>query len=119
MTAETAWTYGAVGIGFCRTERMFNASDRLPIIVDMILADTPEARGSSPGSSVALQRSDFEGLLKAMSPDPVTIRLLDPPLHEFLPSESELVQQLEDLRDLRTAVAAAQKNLGYAQDGRS
>ncbi len=109
--ADRARTYGAVGIGLCRTERMFNASDRLPIIVDMILADTPEARGAALDRLLPIQRSDFEGILKVMSPYPVTIRLLDPPLHEFLPSESELVQQLEDLRDLRTAVASAQKNL--------
>jgi pyruvate, orthophosphate dikinase len=109
--AERARTYGAVGIGLCRTERMFNASDRLPMIVDMILADTPEARGEALDRLLPVQRSDFEGIFKAMSPYPVTIRLLDPPLHEFLPFESELVQQLEDLKDLRTAVAAAQKNL--------
>jgi pyruvate, orthophosphate dikinase len=109
--AERARTYGAVGIGLCRTERMFNASDRLPIIVDMILADTSQARGAALDSLLPIQRADFEGILKVMSPYPVTIRLLDPPLHEFLPSESVLVQQLEDLRDLRTAVASAQKNL--------
>ena len=109
--AERARGYGAVGIGLCRTERMFNASDRLPMIVDMILADEPEARGAALDRLLPIQRSDFEGIFKAMSPYPVTIRLLDPPLHEFLPFEPELVQQLEDLRELRTAVAAAQKNL--------
>jgi len=109
--AERARSYGAVGIGLCRTERMFNASDRLPIIVDMILADTSEARQATLDKLLPIQRADFFGILKAMSPYPVTIRLLDPPLHEFLPFESELIQQLEDLRTLRAAVAQAQKNL--------
>jgi pyruvate, orthophosphate dikinase len=109
--AERARSYGAVGIGLCRTERMFNASDRLPIIVDMILADTSETRQATLDKLLPIQRSDFFGILKAMSPYPVTIRLLDPPLHEFLPLESELLQQLEDLLTLRAAVAEAQKNL--------
>ncbi len=109
--AERARSYGAVGIGLCRTERMFNAPDRLPIVVDMILADTTEKRRSALDRLLPIQRSDFKGLLKAMSPYPVTIRLLDPPMHEFLPLESELIQQLEDLRYLRRTVGATQSTL--------
>jgi pyruvate, orthophosphate dikinase len=109
--AERARSYGAVGIGLCRTERMFNAPDRLPIVVDMILADTAEKRRAALDRLLPIQRSDFKGLLKAMSPYPVTIRLLDPPMHEFLPLESELIQQLEDLRHLRRTVGATQRTL--------
>jgi pyruvate,orthophosphate dikinase len=109
--AAKARGFGAVGIGLCRTERMFNASDRLPIVVDMILADTPEARQAALDRLLPIQRSDFKGILKAMSPYPVTIRLLDPPMHEFLPFESELVQQLDDLRALRRTAATTRKTL--------
>ncbi len=109
--AERARSYGAVGIGLCRTERMFNAAERLPIVVDMILADTSEKRKEALDRLLPIQRSDFKGILKAMSPYPVTIRLLDPPMHEFLPLESELIQQLEDLRYLRRTVGATQSTL--------
>jgi pyruvate,orthophosphate dikinase len=102
--AERARSYGAVGIGLCRTERMFNAADRLPIVVDMILADTAEKRQAALDQLLPIQRSDFVGILKAMSPYPVTIRLLDPPMHEFLPAENELLKQLEDVRSLRQTV---------------
>ncbi|MDQ1238135.1 MAG: pyruvate, orthophosphate dikinase [Thermodesulfobacteriota bacterium] len=109
--AAKARTYGAVGIGLCRTERMFNASDRLPIVVDMILADNVESRQEALDRLLPIQREDFKGILQAMSPYPVTIRLLDPPMHEFLPFETELTQQVADLRDLRQTVSNAQRVL--------
>jgi len=109
--AARARSYGAVGIGLCRTERMFNAADRLPIVVDMILADSTEKRKAALDRLLPIQRSDFVGVLKAMSPYPVTIRLLDPPMHEFLPLEGELIQQLEDLRHLLQRVDATQRTL--------
>jgi pyruvate,orthophosphate dikinase len=109
--AQRAREFGAVGIGLCRTERMFNAADRLPIVVDMILADTTENRQAALDRLRPIQRSDFKGILKAMAPYPVTIRLLDPPMHEFLPLESEIVQQLKDLRELKEKVNAAHQTL--------
>jgi pyruvate,orthophosphate dikinase len=102
--AQRALKYGAMGIGLCRTERMFNASDRLPIVLDMIVADTPEQRQAALDRLLPIQRADFKALFKTMSPRPVTIRLLDPPIHEFLPSEQQLVEEIDHLRHLRTAV---------------
>jgi len=95
--------YGARGIGLCRTERMFNAADRLPIVVDMIVADTPEQRRTALDRLLPIQRADFAGIFKAMSPHPVTIRLLDPPIHEFLPTERQLEEDISRLEDLRGA----------------
>jgi pyruvate,orthophosphate dikinase len=100
--ARRALNYGATGIGLCRTERMFNATDRLPIVLDMIVADTLEQRQEALDRLLPIQRSDFAALFEVMSPRPVTIRLLDPPIHEFLPSEAQLVAELEDLRGLRS-----------------
>ncbi|MCA1959193.1 MAG: pyruvate, phosphate dikinase [Desulfomonile sp.] len=105
--AARARKYGAKGIGLCRTERMFNAPDRLPKVIDMILAETLEDREAALDVLLPMQRSDFIGIFKAMSPYPVTIRLLDPPIHEFLPFEHELTQQLRDLKELRQAVDTA------------
>jgi len=105
--SERARIYGAVGIGLTRTERMFNAPDRLPIVVEMILANTAEDRQVHLDRLRQFQRVDFKGIFKAMAPYPVTIRLLDPPIHEFLPFEHELVKQLEDLKRLRTTVRYA------------
>ena len=102
--AERALRYGATGIGLCRTERMFNAADRLPIVVDMIVAETPEARAAALERLLPIQRADFAGLFRVMAPRPVTIRLLDPPIHEFLPEERQLEEEIERLRDLRGAV---------------
>ena len=109
--AERSRGYGAVGIGLCRTERMFNASDRLPLVIDMILADTLEDRKVALGRLLPIQKADFIGILKAMSPLPVTVRLLDPPIHEFLPFENELVDQLEDLKRLRKTAETTEKLL--------
>jgi pyruvate,orthophosphate dikinase len=99
--AQRAVEYGAMGIGLCRTERMFNDVDRLPIVVDMILANTQEARQAALDKLLPIQRGDFKDLFKTMSPRPVTVRLLDPPLHEFLPTEMQLTEELENLRQLR------------------
>ncbi|MBI4962008.1 MAG: pyruvate, phosphate dikinase [Desulfomonile tiedjei] len=109
--AERAREYGAVGIGLVRTERMFNAPDRLPIVIEMILAETPEERQAALDQLLPIQRSDFKGILKVMSPYPVTVRLLDPPIHEFLPLENELEYQLQDLRRLRKTVSNTQRLL--------
>jgi pyruvate,orthophosphate dikinase len=100
--AQRALSYGATGIGLCRTERMFNAADRLPIVLEMIVADTLEQRQEALDKLLPIQRSDFHALFEVMSPRPVTIRLLDPPIHEFLPTESQLVSELEHLRNLRS-----------------
>jgi pyruvate,orthophosphate dikinase len=98
--AILARKYGAVGIGLCRTERMFNAADRLPIVVDMIVAQTLEDRKIYLDRLLPIQKSDFVGIFKAMSPYPVTIRLLDPPIHEFLPFEHVVIEEIRDLKDL-------------------
>ncbi|MFK7918275.1 MAG: putative PEP-binding protein [Ilumatobacter sp.] len=88
--AATARELGAEGIGLCRTEHMFLAPDRLPIVRQMILADTPEAEAEALERLRVAQQSDFDAVLRAMDAFPVTVRLLDPPLHEFLPSVEEL-----------------------------
>ncbi len=103
--AQRAVTYGARGIGLCRTERMFNSIERLPIVIEMIVADTTEERNAALDKLLPMQREDFKGLFKAMSPYPVTIRLLDPPIHEFLPSERQLIEDLENLNHLRRSVS--------------
>ena len=97
--AIQAARYGAAGIGLCRTERMFNASDRLPLVIDMILADNIEDRETALEKLFPIQRDDFQQLFEAMSPNPVTVRLLDPPMHEFLPSEHQLIEEIEALRE--------------------
>ncbi len=98
--ARRARTYGAVGIGLARTERMFNDVERLPIVIEMIVADTPEQRQAALDKLLPLQRKDFRELFEVMSPYPVTIRLLDPPIHEFLPDEQVLERELSELRIL-------------------
>lgn len=102
--AQKARQYGAMGIGLCRTERMFNATDRLPVMVDMILAKTTEERLAALDNLLPIQRSDFKQIFKTMSPFPVTVRLLDPPIHEFLPTERELEEDLSNLKELRNNV---------------
>jgi pyruvate,orthophosphate dikinase len=83
--AAKAREFGAEGIGLCRTEHMFMAEDRLPVVREMILADSEEGRRKALDKLLPMQQSDFEAIFEAMSGLPVTIRLLDPPLHEFLP----------------------------------
>ena len=99
-----ALKYGAKGIGLCRTERMFNDVDRLPVVIEMIVADTLEDRQAALDKLLPMQRSDFKELFEVMSPHPVTIRLLVPPIHEFLPSESQLMDELKYLRRLKQTV---------------
>ncbi len=88
--ATNARQLGAEGIGLCRTEHMFLAPDRLPVVRRMILADTPEEEAAALEALGQVQQTDFEEILLAMDGLPVTVRLLDPPLHEFLPSVEEL-----------------------------
>ena len=102
--AERALKYGAMGIGLCRTERMFNASDRLPVVIEMIVAESTAERQKALDKLLPIQRNDFKGIFKAMSPRPVTIRLLDPPIHEFLPSELELMDEVDQLKHLKDTV---------------
>ncbi|MEZ5407843.1 MAG: pyruvate, phosphate dikinase [Acidimicrobiales bacterium] len=98
VEAERARRYGAAGIGLCRTEHMFFAADRLPIMQRMITAPTPAERREAIDALFPLQREDFVGLFQEMAGHPVIIRLLDPPLHEFLPSYDELSTRAADLR---------------------
>ncbi|CAL1238852.1 pyruvate, phosphate dikinase [Candidatus Methylocalor cossyra] len=102
--AKLAMDYGAAGIGLCRTERMFNASERLPVVVEMILAPTREARQAALDKLLPMQRQDFLELFRLVAPHPVTVRLLDPPMHEFLPSERQLLEEIEGLKAYRLAV---------------
>jgi pyruvate,orthophosphate dikinase len=96
--ARTARRFGANGIGLCRTEHMFMASDRVPKMRAMILASTVEGRRAALDELLPLQQGDFEGLFEVMAGRPVTVRLLDPPLHEFLPSRVELSVELAQAR---------------------
>ncbi len=99
--AEKALSYGAMGIGLCRTERMFNDPERLPVMVEMIVAEDADARKAALDKLLPMQRADFKALFTVMAPRPVTIRLLDPPIHEFLPTEKQLVAELEQLESLK------------------
>ena len=89
--AELAYAFGARGIGLCRTEHMFFGEDRLPIVQRMILADNVADRKKAVLELLPMQRSDFYGVFKAMKGSPVTIRTIDPPLHEFLPKREDLM----------------------------
>jgi pyruvate,orthophosphate dikinase len=96
--ARRARSYGAVGIGLCRTEHMFFEPERLPIVQRMILAETPEVRKAALDELLPYQRKDFDGLFEAMDGYPVIIRLIDPPLHEFMPPEEELFEEVITMR---------------------
>jgi pyruvate, orthophosphate dikinase len=87
--AARARDFGAQGIGLCRTEHMFFGAERLPVMQEMILADSEPGRRAALDRLLPFQQSDFEGIFEAMAGLPVTIRLLDPPLHEFLPAEGD------------------------------
>jgi pyruvate,orthophosphate dikinase len=102
--AARARRYGAKGIGLCRTERMFNDSDRLPIVQEMILAETSADRRAALDRLLPIQRGDFAGIFQAMDGLPVTVRLLDPPIHEFLPTAQQLEFEIAHLRSLQRAV---------------
>lgn len=96
--AAKARDLGAQGIGLCRTEHMFMQPERLPIVHEMILATSPQGRTAALSQLLPFQREDFVGILRAMEGLPVTIRLLDPPLHEFLPSLEQLLVETTELR---------------------
>jgi len=96
--ALRARSYGAVGIGLCRTEHMFFEPERLPIVQRMILAETSEARTDALNLLLPHQRKDFAGLFEAMNGYPVIIRLIDPPLHEFMPDEEKLLEEVITMR---------------------
>jgi pyruvate, orthophosphate dikinase len=96
--ARRARSYGAKGIGLCRTEHMFFEPERLPVVQKMILAESSEERTAALNNLLPHQRADFEGLFEAMDGYPVIIRLIDPPLHEFLPSERELLEEVITMR---------------------
>jgi pyruvate,orthophosphate dikinase len=96
--ARRARKLGAQGIGLCRTEHMFFEEDRLPVMRDMIMAKNHVERDDALDRLLPLQRDDFEGLFRAMDGLPVVIRLLDPPLHEFLPNHQELLRELAELK---------------------
>jgi pyruvate,orthophosphate dikinase len=96
--AQRARAYGAVGIGLCRTEHMFFEPERLPIVQEMILSDTSDGRTAALNKLLPYQRKDFDGLFEAMDGYPVIIRLIDPPLHEFMPDEEKLLEEVITMR---------------------
>lgn len=106
--AMKARQLGAEGIGLCRTERMFNAVDRLPIVREMILAGSKKKRLEAISRLLPMQKADFKEIFKVMNGLPVTIRLLDPPLHEFLPSTEELTTELRNLKEVESAFSSAE-----------
>jgi pyruvate, orthophosphate dikinase len=119
--ANRSVAFGAEGIGLCRTEHMFMEQERLPVVQEMILAETPEKRQAALDQLLPFQRSDFEGIFRSMRDPqtgagyPVVIRLIDPPLHEFLPSYEELlveVTRLEDRGDHPDELAKKRELLG-------
>ena len=109
--AANARQLGAAGIGLCRTEHMFLAPDRLPVVRRMILASTPEEETAALAELLDVQRADFTEILDAMDGLPVTVRLLDPPLHEFLPSVEEL-----HIKEATTGLDAEEKKLLVAAE---
>ena len=96
--AQKAREFGAQGIGLCRTEHMFFEEERLPVVQQMILAETEEERQKALDILLPVQQADFRGILRAMEGLPVVIRLIDPPLHEFLPSFEETLTKVVELR---------------------
>ncbi|GER79644.1 MAG: pyruvate, phosphate dikinase [Anaerolineales bacterium] len=96
--ARRARSYGAKGIGLCRTEHMFFEPERLPIVQDMILSESSAGRTAALDKLLPYQRKDFDGLFEAMDGLPVIIRLIDPPLHEFMPDEEKLLEEVVEMR---------------------
>ncbi|HSJ36118.1 MAG TPA: pyruvate, phosphate dikinase [Acidimicrobiia bacterium] len=118
--ARLARSYGAEGIGLARTEHMFFDQARLPIVQRMITATIPADRSDALDQLLPFQRADFEGLFRAMDGLPVTIRLIDPPLHEFLPAFEELTHDLTDLKiriQSATSLQGINDLLGKIEDG--
>ena len=118
QAAKLARIYGAEGIGLCRTERMFNACDRLPVFVEMIMAKTVTERKEVLEKLRLLQKEDFKEILRIMEGYHVTIRLLDPPLHEFLPNIEELINKIHLLESKGSSdeITASQRFLQRAKD---
>jgi len=117
--AKMAMEFGAEGIGLCRTEHMFFAEDRVPIVQQMIMSDTTEAREKALAKLLPMQRSDFKGLFETMNGLPVTIRTLDPPLHEFLPKREELMVEVAVMKVKKapkSAIARKEKILHRVED---
>jgi pyruvate, orthophosphate dikinase len=115
--AAKARELGAQGIGLCRTEHMFNAEDRLPVVREMIMAGNEEERRAALDRLLPMQQADFEGIFEAMAGLPVTIRLLDPPLHEFLPDLEEATsdamrQRIKQLREANPMLGTRGCRLG-------
>ena len=115
--AAKAREFGAEGIGLCRTEHMFMAQDRLPVVQEMILARDEASRRAALDKLLPMQQSDFEGIFEAMAGYPVTIRLLDPPLHEFLPSledatSDEMRRRIKELHEANPMLGTRGCRLG-------
>jgi pyruvate,orthophosphate dikinase len=110
--AELAYAFGARGIGLCRTEHMFFGEDRLPIVQRMILADNPADRKKAVSELLPMQRGDFYGVFKAMKGSPVTIRTIDPPLHEFLPKREDLMVAVARLEEFNPMLGHRGVRLG-------
>ncbi|CAN5852941.1 pyruvate, phosphate dikinase [soil metagenome] len=104
--ALKAREFGAEGIGLCRTEHMFFEGDRIQAVREMILADTSDARRAALEKLLPMQRADFEGIFRAMDGYPVTVRLLDPPLHEFLPRTADEIESFAAKAAVPTAIVA-------------
>ncbi len=118
VDANRAKDYGAQGIGLCRTEHMFFEAERLPTVQKMILAETTEDRQEALDVLMPMQRGDFQGLFEAMSGMPVIIRMIDPPLHEFLPDAEELEAEMAAAKAAGNgeALAEAERKLGRIED---
>jgi pyruvate,orthophosphate dikinase len=114
LDAEVARRFGAEGIGLCRTEHMFFEPDRILAVREMILSDTEEGRRAALAKILPMQRADFEGIFRAMNGLPVTIRLLDPPLHEFLPHTAEEMEEVASSLGVSPSVVA-QRNQDLAE----
>ncbi len=118
--AQQAIKFGAEGIGLCRTEHMFFAEDRIPIVQEMILADSPAERQAALDRLLPVQKKDFKGLFEAMHGLPVTIRTLDPPLHEFLPKREDVLAKIKALDpksdDYEEQLEALQKTLKRTEE---
>ena len=112
--SKRARGFGALGIGLCRTEHMFFEPQRLPIVQEMILAKSAEVRQNALDRLIPFQRSDFEGIFTEMTGLPVIIRLLDPPLHEFLPDYKSLLQQVEAL-EVRAATHPTDREASWKE----
>jgi len=113
---ENAIRFGAEGVGLCRTEHMFMDPDRLPWVQKMIIADSTEARKEALSHLLPMQYSDFYAMFKALGDKPLTVRLLDPPLHEFLPSKIELVEKVATKKALGQDYAEDQKMLEIVEN---